>query len=298
VTPASRPGGQPAAERPYSAGMLTGFAGDEHARFLASGGRRLRPRLARALALADLWPGAVVVDVGCGRGEASARAARRGALVTAVDSSPDALGLSREAALAVGCPVRLVAARAEELPLPCGYADRVLLLDVVEHLYRPAALTALAEAKRILRPGGYVVLHTLPNRWSLAIAYRTLRLLAPSLPREPRSGYERAVHVNEQDPLRLKQALGTVGLASRVWVEEWTTRHAEVNRGVSYPDAARSAGYPALRRASVRRLSGWVMRTPAGWFAGNDLFALAWRPEDPGPPSEGRFAPVRFSGPR
>lgn len=311
----------------YSAELLARFAAGEHSDFLAAGGRPLRPRLARALALARLRPGLAVVDIGCGRGEAAAYAARRGARVTALDYSLGGLGLARQSAEAVrpawrgedqavgsacqverqtvgqasqverqavgsasqdanpalalpnrGVPVRLAAADATALPLANESADRVLLLDVVEHL-RPWQMGALlAEVRRILKPDGYVIIHTLPNHWALNFAYPLLRLAVPSLPRSARSDYERAVHVNEQDPRSLARALRESGMAAHVWVEEWSTVHAARGRRRGYPDAARALGYPVLRRAWVERAARWAMRTPLKWVVANDLFAVAWPP--------------------
>lgn len=293
----------PVPSRLYSAALLETFAAGEHTAFLAAGGRPLRPRLARSLALANLRPGLVVVDIGCGRGEAAAHAARRGAEVLAVDYSPGSLALTRETA-AVMAPAALesdgargrfapISADATALPLADGMADRVLLLDVVEHLHRWQLAAALGEVRRILRPRGYVIIHTLPNRWALAGAYPWLRLLAPGLPSGARSDYERAVHVNEQDPLSLKGMLAGAGLDSRVWVEEWTTRHAQRGWRRDYPDALRARSYPLLARPVMRRLARVLMATPARWWVGNDLFALAWAAGGPPPPRAGRFRAVR-----
>jgi len=294
MTAAAGPPSRPAVPaRLYSTELLQHFAGGEHERFLLAGGRPLRPRLARALALAGLRPGLRVADIGTGRGEAAAHAARRGAHVIAIDFSLDALGLARRSARAAGGAVRAVAARAERLPLPAGSVDRVLLLDVIEHLHPHQAAAALAEAGRILAPGGYVVIHTLPNRWALAVGYRALRLVDGALPSDPRSGYERCVHVNEQDPLRLRRLLGGAGLAHRVWVEEWTSRHAAVGQAHQYPDPARAVGYRLLRRPRLAALGRLAMATPARWVVANDVFALAWPRGAAGPPSGGRFGPCR-----
>jgi ubiquinone/menaquinone biosynthesis C-methylase UbiE len=53
-------------------------------------------------------------------------------------------------------------ASAYEIPLPDQSADTVLLNEVLEHLERPAV--ALAEAHRLLRPGGHVIVDT-PFSW-------------------------------------------------------------------------------------------------------------------------------------
>ena len=296
VPPLTRRAGadRPVAPSPglYSARLLERFAGDGHAAFVSSGGHVLRPRLARSLELADLVAGLHVVDVGSGRGEAAARAAAAGCRVTAVDWSRDALALTGRAARAVRAEVVSAAADATALPLADGCADRVLLLDVIEHLCPEDVAATLAEARRILDPGGYVVIHTLPNRWSLAVGYRVLRLLARDLPGDPRSGYERLVHVNEQDPWRLKRSLTAAGLASRVWVEEWSTCHAAGAGGSRFPDRARAEGYPVLRRRWVRTVAGLTMRGPARWLVANDIFAVAWL--SGGRPSLTRVTRMRY----
>ena len=82
------------------------------------------------------------------------------------------------------------------------------------------------------------------------------------------------------------------GFESRVWVEEWTTRHARRGAGRAYPDRARRRAYGALDRPMCRMGSRWLMRSPARNLVGNDIFALA-RPIDgraePGLPSRGRY---------
>ncbi len=272
--------------------MLSTFAAGEYEAFLAAGGLKLRLRLARSLDLARVSPGIRLVDIGCGRGELAAHAALRGARVTALDFSLDALAMTRRTAqvVAVGhglapdaLAVATVAAEASNLPIASGSADRVMILDVVEHLRNWQLGAMLEEVRRILAPGGLVVMHTLPNAWALALAYPALRLLAPDLPAEPRSDYERVVHVNEQSPRSMRGALRRAGLRSRVWVEEWTTRQAALADGRLYPDPLRGKGYVVLRRPLFGRLAGRIMKTPLGPIVGNDIFALAWLDSAPPP---------------
>lgn len=57
-----------------------------------------------------------------------------------------------------------VIAGAYEIPLEDGYAETILMSAVLEHLEQPAR--ALAEAHRLLAPGGHVIL-TAPLFWPL-----------------------------------------------------------------------------------------------------------------------------------
>src|SRR3954452_10795254 len=88
----ARPAPVPAAL--YSEELLLAFTGGDYAEFLRTRGAGLRPRLQRSLALARLRPRLRVLDLGCGRGEASFHAAARGAHVLAADYSPDCLALT------------------------------------------------------------------------------------------------------------------------------------------------------------------------------------------------------------
>jgi SAM-dependent methyltransferase len=106
---------------------------------------------------ADIRPR--LLDVGCGDARFAADAARCAETV-GVDVSRRALGFARR--LANG--VRLVACGAEALPLPSNTFDVVTLLDVIEHLRDDDERRALAEARRVLRPGGRLVMSTNTDR--------------------------------------------------------------------------------------------------------------------------------------
>jgi SAM-dependent methyltransferase len=108
-------------------------------------------------------PGDRVVDLGCGTGGSLLQVAPdlRGGLAVGVDASHAALGRAGEAlvpAVAAGSArVLLVQADLKErLPFPDAAFDRVLSHDVLECLPDPEALAA--EAGRVLRPGGRLVL--------------------------------------------------------------------------------------------------------------------------------------------
>jgi ubiquinone/menaquinone biosynthesis C-methylase UbiE len=268
----------------YSEEIVVGFAGPDWDDFVASGGQQLRPRLARSLELAAIHPGVSLLDLGCGRGEVAAHAALRGATVTAVDYSPDCVRLTREAVSLVNerrtsAPLRVRAALADatSLPFADGTFDRVTMLDVVEHLY-PAQLTrTLSEVRRVLKPRGYAVIHTVPNRWALSIGYRVLRLVRPALPKDPRTQYEHQVHVNEQDIIGLGSVLRSAGLNSRIWLENLTLEQARwQKRSQAFADV-RAASYGFFRHPAIRMLARLALLTPLKLVACNDIYALAWR---------------------
>ena len=255
--------------------------------FIASKGDRLPPRMARALLLMNLAPGMRVLDIGCGRGEIVLHAARRGAEVVGVDYSADCLRLTRRT-LEVASDrdrTRVTLRQADATALPFGNEvfERVLMLDIVEHLHDWQISRALREAYRVLRPQGYLVLHTLPNRWALQYGYPLFRLLSRRLPSRPRSDVERSVHINEQDLLSLKRALDEAGFAFEIWLENLTLDQATWQDEKRFTDVRREA-YPILRHPLVRAVAALLMHTPLKLIIANDIYAIAWRADGEKPP--------------
>jgi ubiquinone/menaquinone biosynthesis C-methylase UbiE len=105
-----------------------------------------------AQVLDGLAPGATVVDVGCGTGTLAIALAAGGAEVIGVDGDPEVLALARAKAGAEAVQWRKGTATA--LPLAGESADRVVMSLLLHHLDAGAKRTALAEAVRVLRPGG------------------------------------------------------------------------------------------------------------------------------------------------
>jgi SAM-dependent methyltransferase len=97
-------------------------------------------------------PGATVVDVGCGAGRAVAELAGRGCRAIGVDLDPDMLAAAR----ARFPELDLRSADVAALPLEDGAALGYRADKVYHMLAEPAA--ALAEARRVLAPGGRIVL--------------------------------------------------------------------------------------------------------------------------------------------
>lgn len=111
-------------------------------------------RFEREALLGLLPPGQVVADLGCGAGSLSAALAPHVARVIGVDQSAAMLRAARRR-LAGFDNVELHRAGLESLPLPDRGCDAALLVLVLT--YVPAVAPVLAEAARILKPGGRLV---------------------------------------------------------------------------------------------------------------------------------------------
>jgi 2-polyprenyl-6-hydroxyphenyl methylase / 3-demethylubiquinone-9 3-methyltransferase len=101
--------------------------------------------------------GAVLVDVGCGAGLLAPHVTDKGYRHVGVDLVSSAL---EQAALHGVAAVR---GDATALPLPDGCADVVSAGEVLEHVTDLA--TVVAEACRVLRPGGLLVADTINATW-------------------------------------------------------------------------------------------------------------------------------------
>ncbi len=180
--------------------------------------------------------GSLLLDLACGGGLLAPHVADRGHRHVGLDLSPTALPLARRHGV---LPVR-----GDVLRLPFGdeVADVVVAGEVLEHVAEPAQL--VAEACRVLRPGGTLVLDTIAATWWGRFSAVTVGERLPAGP--PKRLHDPHLFV---DRAALVQAAARGGVPLRL-------------TGLR-PSATDYLGWLAGRRPAVRMLS---TRSTAGLF--------------------------------
>ncbi len=233
---------------------------DGYAEFGTSHGESLPRRLSRPLEIAQVEPGQMVLDIGCGRGELALNCAKEGTIVWGLDYASAALQLA--ARLPKTPTLGFQQADAGALPFGDDSFDTIFMLDIVEHLTPMEFQNTLQEVRRTLKPQGRLIIHTMPNLWYYRFGYPLFRwvgkLRGQDLPRDPRSRWSFAqLHVNEQDPHKLGRALRSSGFYPHIWLESTQEYKHESNRRVRWI-MQKLTSFPFLK-----------------WIFCNDIFAIA-----------------------
>jgi ubiquinone/menaquinone biosynthesis C-methylase UbiE len=235
--------------------------------FKTSEGAYLSGRLAEAFSVAGIAAGMRVLDVGCGRGEVLRSTLHLGAHAYGIDYADVAVRISKQVADATDTgelSMEVTQASALFLPYPDNVFDRVLLLDIVEHLYPDELETAYHEVWRVLKPGGRIIIHTAPNVWYDRFAYPLVRWVrtwmgqGEDYPQNPRAiiPENMHVHVNEQSALSL-------------WVGLRRNRFKLVKSWLSTPPQHRT-------ESRLLALARWILFhiPPFKWFFEREVFAV------------------------
>lgn len=218
-----------------------------------------------------------LLDLGCGTGTFLAAVGRDVPDVCGVDIALRWLVVARKRLDEEGLGhVPLVCACAEDLPLDGASLDAVVAGDVIEHVGDQAA--TLAEAHRVLRPGGRLFLAS-PNRYSLAAEPHVGVWGVGFLPRRWMAAYVRRVRGIEYRAVR--------NLGFRAWRRLLA---ASPFRGgsISVPALPESdlAHFGRFKRFAARCYNAVVTRAPGrqlGLVVGPLFHVVCSRPEPVAP---------------
>lgn len=203
------------------------------------GGKLLPPHHLYSLNLAKLNKRMTVLDYGCGRGEIVIHAAYKARKVYGMDYSKAALQLARRSSRLflkkINNKISWLYQKSKKLPFKDESIDVIFFLDVIEHLYPEENDILFEEFKRILKFSGKIIIHTSPNKDYIDKGYRyytrflKMILYYPSkfilkneinFSMNPRTDYEKIMHVNEQSPKILEYFLKKHNFKAVVWADD------------------------------------------------------------------------------
>lgn len=131
------------------------------------------------LSMAGIKDGERVLDAGCGTGIYSIELAKRGARVIGLDASSGMLEWARGKAATAGLKIDFIKADALKIPFSDGHFDMVISVCMLCFVKDRQA--ALLEVKRVLRPGGRLIIAVLNSRSPWALLRRAKGLFQKSV---------------------------------------------------------------------------------------------------------------------
>ncbi len=136
---------------------------------LEASGERFLPEMQGTIALEhlhryamakDVAAGKTVLDIACGEGYGSAVLAETALRVYGVDIAPDAIAHAKEKYQRPN--VEFITGSCVRIPLAGGMVDLVVSFETIEHHLEHEAM--FAEIKRVLRPGGLLIMSSPDKR--------------------------------------------------------------------------------------------------------------------------------------
>ncbi len=259
-----------------------GEAGNQS--LLNKGTIKPRPRVKRAIDLTQLSAELKVLDIACGRGEVPAIICQNKGYAIGLDYSESSIKFASQVKAVHDQidqgRIELTRGDATRLPFADGVFDRVTMLDIIEHLYPEQLNDMFKEVNRVLKPNGYAVIHTLPNRWLYDVTYPLLHKLYSRIPLDPRGPFEKKIHINEQDLPALSKTLSHSGLNFHIWLEQHIPAQARWNAGKDQYHDTRDNVYPLLARWPGKVLE-MLSLTPLKLLLCNDIYGVLWKEKKP-----------------
>ena len=202
--------------------------------------QRLGPAADALVEATEPQAGEHVLDVAAGTGNVAIRAAARGAQVTACDIAPRMVQLGRER---TGPRVDWIEADIDDLPLPENTID--VALSTFGLIFAPRPEVALAQLRRVLKPGGRLAFTAWTSDGYIAQRTRIIREFVPPDPTYPDT-------LSWGDPAILRRRLAT-GFTNIRIKRRALTWHFDSAQEMTAFYTAHSAAYLAARKAAGER---------------------------------------------
>jgi len=167
--------------------------------FNESHGNIIPLRLVKSLSIADIQPGMRILDIGCGRGEILLNCAKMNTKAFGIDYSNASIQIARNllkdsAPKNLQVKIHVQISDACCLPYKSKSMDRIFMLDVVEHIIPVELKKAFDESWRVLKPGGKLIIHTMPSLWYYKYGYPLYRIFEKmrgiNIPKNPRDRWK------------------------------------------------------------------------------------------------------------
>lgn len=117
-------------------------------------------RMSRALELLNPKKGEKILDLGVGTGDLAYEISKSGAKVTGIDYSKSAIETAKKK---FGNYLNILEMDASKLDFPDSYFDKVISIDLIEHIYPDKLKKVFSEVKRVTRKNGKFIVETSPN---------------------------------------------------------------------------------------------------------------------------------------
>ena len=212
------------------------------------------------------------LDIGFGRGELLMHCARECNFAEGIDYSESAYEIGKEY-LKNQKNARVQIADCRELPFDDSSFDRVFSGDVIEHVDYEDGIRMLKEAYRVLRPGGFLLVHTTPNTIFTKITYPIGKNLLRFINSEAvdaiddHLGIMGKLHVNEYNLISLNKVAKDAGLGKfDVWLDD------DILRSSTHRHTKVFSNNPL-----VNLLASLGSTLPVKFFFGNDLYLKAYK---------------------
>lgn len=170
---------------------------------------------------AGIEPGMEVLDVACGTGNATIRAAKLAARVTGLDFAPRLLGEARERAADAMVEVELVEGDAQALPFEDASFDRVI--SCFGHMFAPDQRRTAEEMLRVCRPGGRIAIACWTPEGKIGAMFQAIAAVTPP----PPEGFQSPLMWGTEQ--RVRELLGDADFSRHEveWVDESVERYAQ-----------------------------------------------------------------------